>query len=274
MPTFKVLCFLLLGCTCACVHAQNNLIRPEGATLATRIAAPKGAVRVSLPQNSFGWYLRNFKLKPNGTKVLLYDGSVKQLQSAHAAVLDIDVGKRDLQQCADAVMRLRAEFLFKQSSFDKISFHFTNGFRCEYLKWREGNRMVVEGNKTYWSRTAAYDNSYASFRKYMDLVFAYAGSLSLSKELMRVPVEQIQPGDVFIQGGSPGHAVIVMDVAVNSSSGKKYFLLAQSYLPAQDIHILVNPENTSISPWYSVDFGSNLVTPQWVFERGQLMRFR
>jgi hypothetical protein len=30
------------------------------------------------------------------------------------------------------------------------------------------------------------------------------------------------------------------------------FLLAQkSYMPAQDIHILVNPSNDKLGPWYS-----------------------
>ena len=56
-----------------------------------------------------------------------------------------------------------------------------------------------------------------------------------------VPYTSLQPGDVFIKGGSPGHAVIVVDVAIYTQTGKKVFLLAQSYMPAQQIHILVNP---------------------------------
>lgn len=36
---------------------------------------------------------------------MLYNGSQKPNQSVHYAVFDIDVGKEDLQQCADAVMR-------------------------------------------------------------------------------------------------------------------------------------------------------------------------
>lgn len=49
-------------------------------------------------------------------------------------------------------------------------------------------------------------------------------------------------------------------------------MLAQSYMPAQDIHILKNPSRGEI-PWYDVDFGSKLVTPEWVFDRGALRRF-
>ncbi|MBK8566217.1 MAG: hypothetical protein IPN76_23465 [Saprospiraceae bacterium] len=32
--------------------------------------------------------------------------------------------------------------------------------------------------------------------------------------------------------------------------------------PAQEIHVLVNPNNADISPWYKVDFGEEKVTPE------------
>jgi hypothetical protein len=61
-----------------------------------------------------------------------------------------------------------------------------------------------------------------------------------------------------------------MDVAQHRS-GKKVFLLAQSYMPAQDIHILKNP--ASQTPWYDADFGSRLITPEWIFNTGSLMQW-
>ena len=67
--------------------------------------------------------------------------------------------------------------------------------------------------------------------------------------------------------------VIVVDMAINRKEGKVIFLLAQSYMPAQDIHILKNPGNSQLSPWYSTDFGDKLVTPEWEFTRDDLMRF-
>ena len=84
------------------------------------------------------------------------------------------------------------------------------------------------------------------------MVFMYAGTASLSKELRTVPYTSLQAGDVFIKGGSPGHAVIVVDVAIHPKTKKKVFLLAQSYMPAQQIHILVNPANRNLSPWYEL----------------------
>ena len=86
-------------------------------------------------------------------------------------------------------------------------------------------------------------------------------------------MEELKIGDVFIKGGSPGHAVIVVDVAVNESTGEKVFMLAQSYMPAQEIHVLVNPNDAEFSPWYSADFGEELMTPEWAFKRDMLKSF-
>jgi len=80
-------------------------------------------------------------------------------------------------------------------------------------------------------------------------------------------------GDIFIEGGFPGHAAIVIDMAVNITKGDKLFILAQSYIPAQELHILVNPDNSELSPWYELDFGEVLCTPEWTFNRDDLKRF-
>ena len=91
-----------------------------------------------------------------------------------------------------------------------------------------------------------------------------------------VPYTSLQPGDVFIKGGSPGHAVIVVDVAIYPQTGKTVFLLAQSYMLAQQIHILVNPANRGLSPWYELSDNDEgkLYTPECVFEKKDLKRFK
>ncbi|MGB9839072.1 DUF4846 domain-containing protein [Thermovenabulum sp.] len=250
----------------------NNLINEEGKTIKERIEVPEGFERIKLPEDSFGEYLRNLPLKPHGSKVRYYNGFVK-LRDVHAAVIDMDVGQRDLMQCADSVIRLRAEYLYKRGYYDKIHFNFTNGFRADYKKWREGYRIRVEGNNTSWVKQAGYNGDYATFRKYLDMVFAYAGTLSLSKEMKRVSLEDLSIGDVFLEGGSPGHCVIVVDMAVNRNTGEKIFLLAQGYMPAQEIHVLKNPGNNDGNPWYSINFKEKLITPDYVFTKDQLYRF-
>ncbi len=245
--------------------------RPD-ATIGSRFAAPDGYRRTRLVPGCFGQWLRCLPLKPAGTPVRLYDGRKKPNQDAHAAVVDIDVGRRDLQQCADAVMRLRAEFLLFSGRIRDIHFNFTSGDRASYMRWRNGYRPTVRGNSVSWSRRRGIDASYASFRSYLNTVFAYAGTLSLSRELPTRSIAAMQTGDVFIQGGSPGHAVIVVDMARNAA-GETVFLLAQSYMPAQNVHILKNPSDPRLSPWYRVPKGTTLRTPEWTFKTSDLKGF-
>ena len=103
---------------------------------------------------------------------------------------------------------------------------------------------------------------------------AYAGTLSLAKELTSVPVTSMQIGDVLIQGGSPGHAVIVVDMAENPATGEKLYLLAQSYMPAQDIQVLVNLKERDKSPWYTLKGEGSILTPEWGFTSVNLKRFK
>jgi hypothetical protein len=268
--------FLLSSFSCGKAAVNNPApVKSDSTknTIKTRFEVPYGYKRIVSEKNSFGEYLQNLKLKPEGTPVKNYDGSIKEPRDVYIAVVDMDVGDKDLQQCADAVMRLRAEYLYSQNRFDDIHFNFTSGFNAEYSKWREGYRISVKGSSVSWVKTQSESESYENFRKYLDVVFTYAGTLSLSKELIAVEINEMQIGDVFIKGGSPGHAVIVVDMAVNEKTGDKIFLLAQSYMPAQDIQILKNPGNANLSPWYSVNFGETLETPEWTFKKEQLKKF-
>lgn len=249
----------------------GSLINANGIVVKDRISVPDGYARMEADEG-FGEYLRMLPLKPQGSKIKLYNGKIKDTGS-HVAVLDIDIGDRDLQQCADAVIRLRAEYLYGLKIYDKIHFNFTSGFTADFTTWMDGKRIKVEGNEARWVNNTSSSGDYPSFRKYLNMVFAYAGTLSLSRELKKIPSNEMRIGDVFIKGATPGHAVIILDMAKNEKTGERIFIIAQSYMPAQEIHILKNPEREDISPWYSVDFGSKLVTPDWIFEDNQLMRF-
>ncbi len=236
------------------------------------IDVPPGFSRVEA--GGFGAYLRALPLKPEGSVVRLYNGLPKVWQRGAYAVIDMEIGEKDLQQCADAVIRLRAEYLWAAGRRDEIRFNFTSGFRADYAKWAEGYRIRVKGNEVEWYKGAAPDTSHAAFRKYLDCVFMYAGSASLSRELAPVSVADLQIGDVFIIGGHPGHAMIIVDMATDGN-GKTAILVAQSYMPAQDIHIVTNLNDRRNSPWYVFDSGvSAFDFPEWSFTPSQLKRFR
>ena len=221
-------------------------------SLQTRITPPAGFKRVDVAADSWAAWLRGLPLKPAGAPVLLYTGAPKWRQDVHVAVIDIDVGTRDLQQCADAIMRLRGEWLFAAGRKSEIGFTY------------DGKRHA------FWSSHRA---DYASFRKYMNLVFAYAGTYSLERELKPEPLAAIAIGNVFIKGGFPGHAVLVADMVENPATGEKRFLLIQSYMPAQEMHVLKNPASPDGSPWYPAAFTGPLVTPEWTFPEGALRRW-
>ncbi|MEY8761689.1 DUF4846 domain-containing protein [Chryseobacterium tongliaoense] len=206
--------------------------------------------------DSFGYFIENFKLKPYGSPILKYDGSSISTQHLHQAVFDIDTGQKDLQQCADAIIRLRAEYLFKTKQSDRIKFHFTSGDLISWNDYKDGVRAFVNGNSVNFRKTSDFDGSYQNFRNYLDLVFNYAGTVSLNKETDPVMKNaDLKTGDILITPGSPGHIVFISGMCQNKE-GKNLFLLSEGFTPAQSIHLLSNPFDKNISPWYDLDVNS------------------
>lgn len=222
-----------------------------------QIPLPEGYERVALRENSFALFLRNLPLRKDNT-VYLYNGQRKPNQLIHYAVIDISTGSKDLQQCADAIMRLRAEYFYAKQQYDSICF-LRNG--------REFYRFTV------FAREHGKPNR-DGFMRFMETVFMNCGTYSLQQQLKPV-IKQLlmQVGDVWIKGGAPGHAAMVVDMAVNKQTGKKIFLLAEGYMPAQDIHIVSNPRKPLIDPWYELTEEQTLITPTWLFYNGQLRRW-
>lgn len=250
-----------------------SYIIPNGNTIEERYLTLEGFKRVEVEKDSFGEFLRNQKLKPYGEKVLYYDGREKASRGVYDSVIDVDIGDSDLHQCADAIMLLRGEYLYLIGAYDKIAFNFVSGFKAQYKKWMEGYRIKVVGNNVSYHKATQPSNTYEDFRKFMDMVFAYSGTLSLEGEMESVDIEDMEIGDVFIIGGSPGHAVIIVDMAINDAN-EKIFLLAQSYMPAQQTQILINPMDNNTSPWYSLKNKEKLITPEWKFDLDRLRRFK
>ena len=283
---------ILIGCQCSNKDNSNTkevqqdatptpyeeaiadpMVEFRGSTVDTRFKVPKGYERGTVGEETFANYLRKLPLKVPGSQVKYHNGETKS-NPVHAAVIDIAIGDKDLHQCADAIMRLQAEYLWMQGRYDEIHFNFTNGMRVDYSKWIAGQRIKVDGNKTSWYDYASPSNNYKDFWDYMEQIFMYAGTSSLSKELSKVSSDDIQIGDIFIQGGHPGHAVIVVDLAEHSETGKKVMMVAQSFMPAQELHILKNNDNRKLSPWYEVDSTRELILPEWSFKWTDLKRFK
>lgn len=236
--------------------------QPPADTLARRFPAPAGFERVPLQANSFACWLRHLPLKDADAKVLLYPtekGIAKANQAAGVAVVALDV--MPYQQCADAIIRLRCEYFWATGRADALVFHFTSGDACSWRAWRSGLRPVVSGSRVSWRKTGPADSGRKHFVRYMHTLMAYCGTASLREELRPIRCEDLSVGDVIIQGGHPGHAVLVLDIVVDDAGTRK-MLLGQSYMPAQEFHVLANPGASG--PWYDLGFRS-LPTPEWLF---------
>lgn len=233
---------------------STPMINDLGKTVLERFDAPVGFERVALKKGSFGEYLRTLKLKPEGAPARMYDGRIKPNPNIYVSVIDMPISPKDLQSSADAIIRLKSEYLFAHKDYEKIAFH---------------------GNKTRYSFSdyAEGDTSHSKFYEYLDYVMEKVSTPSFCQDLVPVKIKDLQVGDVFVQKSNPnGHAVIVVDL-VKNSKGEKLFLLAQSYQPAQEIQIISNPSRDDISPWYEAREGS-MLTPEWRFMTSDLMRFK
>ena len=252
------------------IQEDYVFINSSGDTLEERINVPKGYIRTPVSDDSLQGFVRKYKMKPDGSPVLLYDGREKGIQSDHIAVFDMAIENYDLQQCADSVMRMYAEYFRDSGQEERIAFHFTNGFLCDYDSWKNGKRVKVNGNDVYWVQSGGYDDSDENFISYLWMVFSYAGTLSLQEESEQIDISELRAGDIFIKGGSPGHVVFVADVC--EKGDEKAFLLAQGYMPAQEFHVLKNPLHED-DPWYYVsELSYPLRTPEYTFNEGSLMR--
>ena len=239
--------------------------------IARRLPPPRGFTLASAADGSYKQWLRHLPLKPKGTPVRSRDADVilPGRSPVLAGVLDMDVRRN--QECADTVIRLRAEYLRWAGREDQIVFHLTSEGKISWPEWKKGMRPRLEGNRLVFHKTAHPDSSRASFERYLDAVFTWCGTLSLDKDGQPVPAEDIQIGDFFVHGASPGHAVLVVDLARDDAGNLKALLL-QGYMPAQSAHILA-PRGAR-NAWFDLDPEKPVDTPIWgAFEWGELRRF-
>lgn len=200
------------------------------------IPPPFGYHRIDDHDTGYSTYLRSLPLKGRGADVMLYTGGKANYQSLNYAVIDLPL-LSNAEQCADACMRLRAEYLFNTKQYDKIHFMDVNHHTMRY----------------------GGGSSQKSFETYMRQVYATASTYSLTKEMQRRELKDMQPGDVFVYAACNrpgnhkyGHAITVVDVAVNRH-GKKVFLLAEGNTPARNLHVMRNFENPIRSPWFTLN---------------------
>ena len=223
--------FILLTLLTAQAHAE---------TLAEAFPPPPGAARV--PADAFGEWLRSLPLHEAGREVHTYDGRTVVIEAAR--VVDMPVGTRDLQQCADSALRLRATW--ERAVGRSPAFHYTSGDVSSWSAWSAGTRPKVVGNDvTFVSGAARPDASDTAFEAWLMDLFTYAGTRSLPRDTVAAATPT--PGDIVVQPGSPGHAVVLLDVA--TAGARTWVLVGQGYMPAMDFHVLAGPA----AGWFPVE---------------------
>jgi len=253
---------------------NTSFINENGTTVKQRILLPSNFKRTSYNSNSFSDYIQNYNLKPFGTQVINYDGNPYLYQEGHVGVLELPVPSNGLQQCADALIRMRAEYLWETNQKEKIGFNFTSGHYCSWKKYAEGYRPKIKGNKVTFYKTASANASKENFYKYLNLIFMYSGTQSLYSELPKInSIAKVEIGDMLIYPGSPGHVIMVVDKATNSE-GENLFIFAQGNTPAQSVHIIKNPSDLSLSPWFQVEIGEYVEIPTYYFNEAKFIRFK
>ena len=238
----------------------------------TKYNPPEGFERVY--NDGYSKFLRQFPLKENN-RVKFYNGGEKTNNDIWDAVFDYDIGKGDLHQCADAVLYMRANFLFKQGLTENLYYNFVSGFKAKYSDYMTHYYKIEGNNVSLVSRNNILKDNPETLRKWLRQIYSYANTWSIDKyDSSPVDILQMKPGDFFIVSNPPpatGHAINVVDVVVNKTNNKKMYMLSQSYMPAQETHILINPLNGGV--WYALDEFKDIVTPEWSFTVNQLKRF-
>ncbi len=97
------------------------------------------------PTDSWPYFLQHLPRKKG--PVLDFKGNPVYNQEKHVEILTYDVGTADLQQCADALMRIRAEYLFTRKKYSSIGFHFNSGLFYSWADYLKGIRPVFINRK-------------------------------------------------------------------------------------------------------------------------------
>ena len=171
----------------------------------------------------------------------------------------------DLQQCADTAIRLRAEW--QRAAGLPVAFHATSGDLLPWSRWQAGERPVLEGRGLGWRSGGVQGGGEESWERYLASVFTWAGTASLVA-YDSVPALEPRPGDLLVQGGFPGHAVLLLDVA-READGTTWLLVGEGFMPAQDAHVQHGPNQG----WWRWDPEEGLALPYWPMPADALRRW-
>lgn len=226
--------------------------RTSGYTpIAGRIGIPAGFREVPVEPGSWAEWLRFLPLMPAHSPIRGVDDKPLGWPGIPAPPGVVDMDVRRNQECADTILRLRAEYLRWAGHGDRLAFSLAGGGTISWADWRRGMRPVPVGSRVRMLRVASPSESRQSFEGFLDAVFSWCNTDSLSRDGRPVAPDDLRIGDYVSRpgAGARGHAMMIVDLAVDAE-GNWRALILQGAMPAQSAHLLRAGTGSAWIPLY------------------------
>ncbi len=254
---FWAIVLVLPVSTVAQEKLQNTSPFGLGPELAQIFSVPAGYHRITVMPQSFAGFLRRLPLHTGRKAVRDYRGQIFKnvADSTVAAIVNLHIRGKKLEQCMDIIQRLYAEFCLQTAREDSIRFLLPDRSILSWKDWKQGWRPQRKSEMFPLKKNARPDRSRRNFEAYLWEIFYYSGTQTAYFGLQKVEPQNIRIGDLIIKQGRRGHAVILLDLAENDVGDKKG-IFGQGDTPACEFYILKNRDGL---PWFDLNF--NHVSP-------------
>lgn len=208
--------------------------------------------RIVIKDNSFASFLRQLPLNKPGSDVLNHRGGVFKSgnDTSVAFVVDMNINGRRLEQCMDILVRIYAEYLWENNLTEDLNLPIPGGYRLAWQKWMEGFRPAFKGINMSLNQTAPANSTIQSYRSYLNTVYSESHTQQFYHAYQTLNRTDVQIGDIIIKRGTKGHAVMIVDLAINKE-GNMIALIGNGDTPACQFFLL---NYRSDQPWVPLDF--------------------
>lgn len=226
---------------------------PITETMLSHFPTPEGFTRVPVADNSFAQWLRRLPVLPGNSPVVDYREQIRKSSSDStiAAVIDYPVRGKKLEQCMDIIQRFYAEYLWSQNRANELTFFLPGSFPLKWDDWKNGYRPQYHGIKVSMIKSCRADSSRETFETYLWEIFYRSGTQTCYFAYPKIDNQEVQIGDFVVKKGKRGHAVLIVDMAVDSS-GNKIALIGHGDTPACSFHLLNFGEDNA---WFPLNKG-------------------
>jgi hypothetical protein len=213
--------------------------------------------RLPVQPGSFAWWLRTLPLKPPGSPVMRYNGKIHRSaeDSTVAAVIDLDMRGRKLEQCMDILIRIYTGYMWQQGRTGEISLPLPGNYWLSWLDWKRGIRPRFNGIRVTLYASAEADSSFQNFENYLRLIYSESHTQQFYHNLRKIERRELQIGDILISKGSKSHAVIIADL-VRNEQGELLALVGHGDTPACEFYIINYRKD---NPWVPVNFELDII---------------